>query len=791
MTSVLPLNLETLRVVNDASTRSAALSSFETPPTSLKESGLAVLQLSLPYLTLPTLLALRGHPVLNRSLDLDSQLWSLIDFQRDLIASEDFPVQLRDDYLVEVFPPGKGEAWGEVKKGMEELARLKRVEVQHGMVSEAKQDAVESGQVCESLEAFKEGLSEMSGGLLDQIDWSNVLLAGGSVVALLTGKSQDRTFAHSDLDLLLHGLRPDELIPKVNSLIRQIQSSNSLPSYEEEEKTWQPGDPEYYNSERKLLIIKGFNAISLIPPEDVEPRVIIQIILVSNPSAFDALAFFDLDHCTVGFTGERVVALPRAVRALSLGGWTGGVSFMDAKLSKKHDPACSNLAARILKYLPRGFSFALPREVLDILAAEKLDLQNVLETEGAKAAATLERTSGAVPLSGVHSLFRRSWADEGGRDIAGNHLHYASQFWNVSYGPGNAPAIKVISHDDLRTKTNPELAVELMHFHVGMISRLHSLIMVLRSELDETHRGRFSEYPAPHVSGFDRELLLGYKDIEETEEGWNRLVNLQYIVKLPRSILSHVKDAEAKMVELMESFEASTPQGDPSPRSTPVRDALDILNDPSASDDAMQHALDLLENLSISSSDPQPSRFIPECFPGAFRTTLPFNRLGNDGEGIDSPGDPFLATLTSANGEETAVTTESTSSVWRVGTMAGLWQFKGLDADIDVAREAVWQGKLNFPSFPGFFVNASGTVPVRVDHSLQRIRRYPNGKKATSLRRVLDKFDRDTDHLEKVVEAAKTSGTGGIGGVRMPAVGEWDGNRRRWILQWLRGEEMV
>ncbi|BGP20446.1 hypothetical protein JCM10213v2_008594 [Rhodosporidiobolus nylandii] len=149
MSCVLPLNLETLRVVSDASTRSAALSSFETPPTSLEESGLAVLQLSLPYLTLPTLLALRGHPVLNRSLDLDSQLWSLIDFQRDLVTSEDFPVQHRDDYLVEVFPPGRGEAWSEE------------------MVSEARQASVKSGKLCESREAFKEELSKTSRGLLN------------------------------------------------------------------------------------------------------------------------------------------------------------------------------------------------------------------------------------------------------------------------------------------------------------------------------------------------------------------------------------------------------------------------------------------------------------------------------------------------------------------------------------------------------------------------------------------------------------------------------------------------
>lgn len=50
---------------------------------------------------------------------------------------------------------------------------------------------------------------------------------------------------------------------------------------------------------------------------------------------YDALAWYDLDCCTVGYTGDAVIALPRAVRALSLGAWTGGINFFDPKLSRK------------------------------------------------------------------------------------------------------------------------------------------------------------------------------------------------------------------------------------------------------------------------------------------------------------------------------------------------------------------------------------------------------------------------------------------------------------------------
>jgi hypothetical protein len=34
----------------------------------------------------------------------------------------------------------------------------------------------------------------------------------------------------------------------------------------------------------------------------------------------------------LGYTGETVVAVPRAIRSLSLGDWTGGINLFDPKL---------------------------------------------------------------------------------------------------------------------------------------------------------------------------------------------------------------------------------------------------------------------------------------------------------------------------------------------------------------------------------------------------------------------------------------------------------------------------
>lgn len=85
----------------------------------------------------------------------------------------------------------------------------------------------------------------------------------------------------------------------------------------------------------RLFPVSGFNAITLVPPRSVYPRKTIQIVLQTHQTIFDALAWFDLDACTVGYTGCAVVALPRAVRSLSLRDWTGGVNLLDPRLARK------------------------------------------------------------------------------------------------------------------------------------------------------------------------------------------------------------------------------------------------------------------------------------------------------------------------------------------------------------------------------------------------------------------------------------------------------------------------
>jgi hypothetical protein len=54
--------------------------------------------------------------------------------------------------------------------------------------------------------------------------------------------------------------------------------------------------------------------------------------------------------------------------------------------------------------------------------------------------------------------------------------------------------------------------------------------------------------------------------------------------------------------------------------------------------------------------------------------------------------DSFLAPLVGYDGKEVGVTKKTTTGVWKVATLAGLWMFKGLDEQIDKVRDVVWQG---------------------------------------------------------------------------------------------------
>lgn len=89
-------------------------------------------------------------------------------------------------------------------------------------------------------------------------------------------------------------------------------------------------------------------------------------------------------------------------------------------------------------------------------------------------------------------------------------------------------------------------------------------------------------------------------------------------------------------------------------------------------------------------------RFVPDSFPGAYRCAAPSSRhfaqkKAPAGHGIKS----LLSPLSSVDGREFKPSKDK-NQVYRVVTLAGLWQFKGVTPEIDVALQIIWQGRLLF-----------------------------------------------------------------------------------------------
>ncbi|GAA6017534.1 hypothetical protein JCM10207_008260 [Rhodosporidiobolus poonsookiae] len=846
---MLPEHLQLAQRLNSPQTRDEALSKLNSDPT---QPVADLLRPVLPYLTLPTLLSLRGVP----DLGLDTQLSSILDFQRDWVTSPECPVELRNEYLVRVFPKDGGEAWGEVKEGMEQVAEKMKDEVKQGMVLEAKKEDMEGGKVCANLDEFKAGLDEMSGGLFKNVDWSNVMLGGGSVLALLTGKQKDKAYSGSDFDLFLYGHKPEELIPKVSSLIDQIRLA--LPPTGKTTMTmydWETGkrqtvevatDSKEYLDEHQFewesqhpgetLILKGFNAISLVPPRGTSQRKVIQIVLVSNKSLFDSLAPFDLDACCVGWTGTQVVAIPRAARALSFGGWTAGVNLFDTKLARKLDPTSATVSSRALKYLTRGFSLALPQPALALLKEQDIDLAKSVQRYADRAVKKLEREKiKTEELAGLEGLMRRKYNKEQGIG------HKEAQ--GADYGPTTMSTMKLVGATELKYWDNGTMQHEFWEFNVKLGGELHKLVGNTSDDFAKSKAPRamsLRTYAIPYIPGFDKELLLGMKDADEAKESyaWSKIQHLQYITLLPRNLLPLVEKADKKMKALLATSKAEDGSASPSKKAKADEDAPAPTLAP-ADHAKVKKALELVSSVAVPDGEPNgrdfyPASssaalepFVPGSYPKQFTSTdragfsygLGFGRSSGSAkadaekkkkkakeeeEDKADEAPSFIAPLLERNGVEIAETKKTAKGVWRVATLGGLWAWKGLDEEIDRVRDAVWQAwvltsraAVSLPSgIPMFLLADAGTNmweypdPDSVD--LAAVYRKSTGARRDALTRymqqpaaedVLAQMKGELEKLERQVARP-------VKGAAM-SVGVWDEDRARFLAQWVKGEEMI
>ena len=226
-------------------------------------------------------------------------------------------------------------------------------------------------------------------------------------------------------------------------------------------------------------------------------------------------------------------------------------------------------------------------------------------------------------------------------------------------------------------------------------------------------------------------------------------------------------------------------------------------------------------------------KFLPPSFPG------PCRRTGSAGDAAFAQrgGKHMMTPLLGTNGHELKPK-KDLSHAYRVATIAGSWQFKGLDADIDKALNLVWQGTLQVRSAHHILLFKRLTLPcmftawsitARAAMSLPRdpescflfrydladafeeardqidsgdttqlaglLKEFPTQERALLVNcleqrttpEIVEQMNFDLAGLEQTIEALKTSRPTAA----QSCGGEWDEERKRFLLEWMHGEEMV
>ncbi|KAL8867203.1 MAG: hypothetical protein Q9174_005813, partial [Haloplaca sp. 1 TL-2023] len=194
---------------------------------------------------------------------------------------------------------------------------------------------------CDAL--FRNNFDYVTHNALRGLDWNNVFIAGGMVLATLLHselKTQEDHVKECDIDLYLYGLTPEEANQKVEEIYK-VWGSN------EHDRCMRTGE------DFQLMIVKNSKTINMIPKY---PGRRIQIILKLLASPLDVLLNFDLDACACGYDGSRVLMLPRCARALETG---YSIFTMDLIWGHHLGNRRETQEVRVFKYADRGFGLRI------------------------------------------------------------------------------------------------------------------------------------------------------------------------------------------------------------------------------------------------------------------------------------------------------------------------------------------------------------------------------------------------------------------------------------------------
>jgi hypothetical protein len=173
--------------------------------------------------------------------------------------------------------------------------------------------------------AFDRNWNELTSGVFNGLNWANVLVAGGAVLACMLPSDGARDpFADTDIDVFLYGLSEQEATAKLRAIYECVCRVAGADTQ----------------------VVRTGNAVTIMGSF---PYRHVQLVLRLYKSPAEVLLGFDIDACAVGFDGKRVWALPRSRRAI-------------VQRRNVVDMSRRSLTyeVRLYKYAKRGFAVAVP-----------------------------------------------------------------------------------------------------------------------------------------------------------------------------------------------------------------------------------------------------------------------------------------------------------------------------------------------------------------------------------------------------------------------------------------------
>ena len=182
-----------------------------------------------------------------------------------------------------------------------------------------------------SLSTFEKNFDKYTNNFFLCMDWSNMVIAGGAVLALLTNENiTDDDFG--DFDIFLYGLTERQYNKKL------VEIYNAFKQISDD-----------------ILCVRTKRAITFICTGQRH----MQIIIKSHDNVNDIFSNFDIDCCCLAYNGEHVLMNERSIKAIAT-----KINTTDLTLSSR------SYEYRLAKYGKRGYAV-----YVDNLEYEKINCQ--------------------------------------------------------------------------------------------------------------------------------------------------------------------------------------------------------------------------------------------------------------------------------------------------------------------------------------------------------------------------------------------------------------------------------